>query len=159
MEQSLNNCDIKSSIDAVCDGRSIVPIEQVPKFLFQLDTQRVFETQEDSEGDFVSKEQKLQKKLKELLETQETLEVLRGESACLHEPLERVEGSCSWLRDILANTLAAALQQTLCVLLPNVDERSINADVDFGVGQDERLSVWLSEVESGGMGVVTQLHD
>jgi hypothetical protein len=59
----------------------------------------------------------------------------------------------------LGNTLAAAVRQTLCSLLPNVEDQSITADVVLDDTKPSEITVWLSETESGGIGVITALQD
>lgn len=159
LESSLSDCDTRSAIATVCDGGSVIPLQEIPKFLFQLDIQSNSTTDEDSDENHGGKEQKLQKELSTLLEESEVRELLRQKSTCLYEPWGNIEDARDWMRTVLGNSLAAALQQALCTLLPNVDERSVNADIVLDSERRESLTIWLSEVESGGMGIVAQLQE
>lgn len=159
LEKNLKGCDLEAAIDAVCNEESAVPFALIPKFLFQLDSQGDSTLDEDSDENYGGKEQKLQKELGALLEASAVREVLRETSSCLYESWVGRRDIRDWVYIVLANTLAAGLQQAICTLLPNVGERSVQADTDFGSSRGEYLTIWLSEVESGGMGIVTQLQE
>lgn len=117
-------------------------LRTIPQSLFQPDDL------EDS-----LKEQELQISLRELLSRSELLDALEICAAALWQDVSRLQDISGWVRELLANTLAAALQQTLCTLFVDVDERSVLADV---VWQEDCLEVWLSEVEQGGCGVISR---
>ena len=115
---------------------------EVPQTLFQSD--------EDNPDD---QEQRLQRELRERMGDPEIFQALCEASRVLFGPPGQWFQHLEWLRSVLGNTLGAALQQSLFVLLPDVDERSINIDSYW---EGDSLQVWLSEVEPGGSGVVVQ---
>lgn len=123
------------------NGRS--KLRSVPLSLFQ-----------PSDQEEAGEEQELQRVLRSLLADQYLISDLeKCAEALWKDPLE-LEGFSDWAREVLGNTLAAAAQQTLCSLLPDVDERAVVCDSEWE-GAD--LSVWMSESEPGGSGVVSRL--
>jgi superfamily II DNA or RNA helicase len=159
LDLSQSDHDLNAAIAAVCDGDSVVPLEQVPKFLFQLDSQGESGTDGAPDNQDESKEQKLQKELAALLIESEIRETIRQTAKCLYESLSEDPDARIWASVVLGNTLAAAVHQSICVLLPNVDDRSIHTDIELDPDNLEGITVWVSEVESGGMGVITQLQE
>ena len=153
LEISLNNCSIEEAIKVICDLTSTVRIDKIPEMLFQQDISR---SDEDSGDIDALKDQKLQQDLKESLVDPIILNLLSSVSKCLYQSVAEQNNIIKWCRNVFANTLAAALQQVLCLLLPNVDERSTNADP---IVSDELVTIWITEVESGGSGVISQLQE
>mgnify|MGYP000571270968 CR=1 FL=1 len=153
LELSLNSSSIELSIKAVCSLTSVVKLDKIPEMLFQQDISNVDENSSDVN---VFRDQKLQQDLKESLVDPHILSVLNSASRCLYLPVSEQSNLIMWCRNVFANTLTAATQQVLCILLPNADERSINADP---VVDNDLVTVWLSEVESGGSGVISQLQE
>ncbi|MGY2214942.1 protein DpdJ [Pseudomonas sp. SDO558_S425] len=117
----------------------------IPQSLFQLDEQ------EES-----SREQELQADLRGLLGCSEVLAQLADCAEPLWRDIHSLPDIVEWTKELLANTLAAATQLTLCTLLGDVNERSVNADA---LWQDGNLEVWLSEVEAGGCGIISRLAE
>ena len=70
--------------------------------------------------------------------------------------MDGLEDIVEWSVRVLGNTLAAALQQTLLSLIPNADERAVIADSTVEFGEKRSVCVWISEAESGGMGLIEQ---
>ena len=99
-------------------------------------------------------EQELQRVLRSLLADQDLIRGLETCAEALWKDPIKLEGFFDWAREVLGNTLAAAAQQTLCSLLPDVDERAVVCDSDW---EGDDLSVWMSESEPGGSGVISRL--
>lgn len=116
----------------------------IPQSLFQPDEQL------DS-----VQEQKLQADLRELLARDELLIGLQECARALWADVNALSELPLWSRTLLANTLAAAAQRAMCVLLPDVDERVVLADA---LWLEDCLEVWLSEAEAGGNGIVSRLE-
>lgn len=114
----------------------------IPLSLFQPDDQQVAE------------EQGLHERLRHLLANHELLQQIESCEDVLWEEPDKVSGLDEWLHLIMANTLAAAAQQMLCVLLPDITERAVLADA---LWKDDVLEVWLTETEGGGSGVISRL--
>jgi superfamily II DNA or RNA helicase len=159
LEADGSDCEVQKATENVCAGESSYDLEDIPKLLFQLDSQSDEPDDIESEESPSTKEQKLQQELKKKLASPEVRELVRQSSDCLFRPLEELDDFAGWVRLILANTLCAALKQTLCMLLPNVDELSIRADKDLHQRSDNTISIWLSEAQSGGIGVVAQFQE
>lgn len=81
---------------------------------------------------------------------------LRDCATALWAEQDSLPGYWLWVKDVLANTLAAATQQTMCALLADFDERTVIADA---VWQGDHLDLWLSELEPGGSGVILSLSE
>jgi hypothetical protein len=143
----LNPIDPQPLISALTRLHSNAGIERlrsIPQSLFQPDEQL------DS-----VQEQKLQADLRELLDRDDLLCSLKVCANALWSDVHVLPGLGQWTRALLANTLAAAAQQSMCVLLPDVDERVVLADALWREGC---LEVWLSEAEAGGNGIITRLE-
>lgn len=143
----LNPNDPQPLISALIRLHSSAGIERlrsIPQSLFQTDEQL------DS-----VQEQKLQVDLRELLDRDDLLCSLKVCANALWSDVHVLPELGQWARALLANTLAAAAQQSMCVLLPDVDERVVLADALWSEGY---LEIWLSEAEAGGNGIITRLE-
>jgi len=74
----------------------------------------------------------------------------------LYEPLQSSGEAIDWCRLVLAKTIASASQSAISACLPNSDDRSIISDF---IVMGEKINIYLSEQESGGSGVVSQLQE
>lgn len=133
-----------SALTRLHSNAGIERLRSIPQSLFQPDEQL------DS-----VQEQKLQEDLRELLDRDDLLCSLKVCANALWSDVHVLPELGHWTRALLANTLAAATQQTMCVLLPDVDERVVLADALWREGS---LEVWLSEAEAGGNGIITRLE-
>lgn len=130
------------------EGRTA--LESVPLTLFQRD--------DTNPG---QPEQRLQVELKDWLAEDESVQALTRCAGALTGTLGKDSGKLEWSRQVLGNTLAAAAQQALFQLLPDVDDRSVMADA---LWEEDNLHIWISESEPGGSGILAQwaeayLHD
>ncbi|MGE6384757.1 protein DpdJ [Pseudomonas sp. NPDC078416] len=144
---NLNTNDPQPLISALTRLHSNAGIERLrstPQSLFQ----------PDEHLDSVQ-EQKLQADLRELLDRDDLLCSLKACANALWSDVHVLPKLGQWTRTLLANTLAAAVQQSMCVLLPDVDERVVLADA---LWREDCLEVWLSEAEAGGNGIITRLE-
>ncbi len=150
-EVEITESDVEIAVRNVCEDRSRIRLHLVPEFLFQLDRHVA-----DLGDDDLIKEQKLQTDLRALLSDAAVRASLQRLSSSLYLPIHQIPGADPWVLTVLGNTLAAAVQQAVLTLLPHTDEQSTHVDPE----QDgDGLIVWLSEAESGGMGLVTELKD
>lgn len=156
LEVSQSRCHVEEAIERVCAGSSVCLLDQIPDLLFQLDVKTLANSSED---DDVVKEQKLQIELKGLLQSPDVLASLKKVAANLFIPLSKNESVRLWCRKVIGKTLAAGLHQALCILCPGIDERGVLADAVVESGASDKITVWLSEMESGGTGEIHQLHD
>lgn len=143
--ESGNSQPLREAIQRLRKPDGIERLRAIPGSLFQPDDQ-----------DHNAIEQELQAALRELLSSEQFLDTLFGCSDVLWREGTEIGGLFDSTQGILANTLAAAAQQALCMLLPDVDERSVVADV---VWEEEYLEVYLSEVEPGGAGIISRLAE
>lgn len=148
--------DLEESIRKVCGGECHIDLQDIPQFLFQLDTQEY--GPDDSGNARQSREQELQRELRTALGTNSVLSELTSSAELLYKPLLSFGFAKDWVRKVLANTICAALQQTICNLLPNVDEKSIRADIDYGRTVGNAITIWISESQTGGIGVIDQVQ-
>lgn len=125
-------------------------LADIPASLFQPDTENEAGT-----------DQALQIGLHKLLERPDIQQLLLNCAQALWKPLAEIGGFVEWARQVLADTLAAGVQQTLSTLLPDVDERAVVTDScwmrDLRTGA-EWLEIWLCEMESGGSGILIRLQ-
>jgi ATP-dependent Lhr-like helicase len=115
----------------------------IPQSLFQLSP--------NENGD---DEQELQKTLRDLLQRTDVIADLNGCAKVLLSDLSVDAQFLAWVRQILGNTAAAATQQALCILFPDIDEQSVISDAYW---EQDTLHIWLTESEPGGSGVITRL--
>ena len=125
-------------------------LQAIPSSLFQADM--LDETE-------LNAEQKLQEELRDKLGDKEILLLLEQCAMSLIRPLHADVEFASWAKQVLANSIAAVMQQALCVLLPDADERSVIVDTRWAGEQDDILEVWMSESEPGGIGIISELSD
>ncbi|MFK0093552.1 protein DpdJ [Pseudomonas sp. NPDC090592] len=135
---------LTSALTRLHTTAGIERLRKIPQSLFQPDEQL------DS-----VQEQKLQADLRELLARDDLLICLQECARALWVDVDLLPELPLWSRTLLANTLAAAAQRTMCVLLPDVDERAVLADA---VWLEDCLEIWLSESEAGGNGIISRLE-
>lgn len=148
-------CDLKTAIESIVSQKSVYLLADMPSMLFQ---QNISIEEGPSSDELELKDQKLQKLLREKLNNPVFVKALADLGNVLHcdlfENIEFIE----WSKDVLGNTLAAGIHQMACTIMPQIDERSLVVDPIFEENSDI-LNIWLSEQDSGGSGVITQLQD
>lgn len=150
MEMRLSHRSIASIVNDVLGNKAQVPLATVPRLILQ--SQWNGEGEEDEDG----RDGRLVQQLEQLLNTPSLLADLQSVCGCLYEPLQSCSNAINWCREVLGKTLAAASQSAVSICLPDTDERAVVVDV---VIEEEQISIYLSEQESGGAGVVSQLQE
>ena len=150
MEMELSRRPIASVIDDVLGGRAQVSLASAPKLILQ--SQWVAAGDEEEEV----RSGRLVQKLEELLSDPSLRSELLRVCGRLYESLHSSNEAVIWCREVLGKTLAAACQNAVSICLPNTDERAVVADVAIS---GEQVWVYLSEQESGGAGVMSQLQE
>ena len=140
------------AIAAVCSNQ--LKLNEIKNILFKDDFEIVEAEEEQSFEQ--QKDQKLQVYLSKLFENKELLTILHTYGVGLFEPLEQNKDFLKWCRDVLANTLAAAAKQMVCIVLPNASDQSFSAESQL---EGNSIIVWLCENEAGGGGIITELED
>jgi ATP-dependent Lhr-like helicase len=136
---------IQNALKIVASEEGLARLRSIPESLFQPDDQ-----------DEPSKEQELQVKIVDLLKSPELLaEVAICADSLWKEP-NQLLGFDDWAKSLLGNTLSASALQTLCTLFPDIDERAVIADY---IWNEDELSIFVSESEPGGSGVISRLSD
>lgn len=92
--------------------------------------------------------------LNEKLNDQRLQDDLKLCAEALWQEPSQLNGFKDWVKLILGNTLSATLLQTLNTLFPEIPEDSVFVDSFWDLDQ---LSIWVSESEPGGCGVINQL--
>ena len=144
LEMKLKPRGLSNIIDEVLANASTVTLEKVPRLLFQSHLGA-----QEEEGALIDQ-------LEELLADDGLLQGMRLLSKRLTDDLSTMPEALEWCQQVLAKTLAGAVHNGVCLLLPDVDEQAIIADAEV-IG--ESIHVYLSEQESGGAGVITQLQE
>lgn len=155
-EASTKNISLELAIENVAKGSSALSLTDMPYVLFQQNLSMADESPNENELELA--DQRLQRDLVALLENTEIVEEVSKIAETLHKDLISDSEFIQWCFTILGNTLAAAVKQTVTTLIPDSDERSLLADPYFDPGKKQH-SIWLSEVDSGGTGIVTQIQD
>ncbi|CAM4326310.1 protein DpdJ [Klebsiella quasivariicola] len=141
---------VESALREMASEKGMKRLADIPASLFQSDTENEAGT-----------DQALQIGLHKLLERPDIQQLLLNCAQALWKPLAEIGGFVEWARQVLADTLAAGVQQTLSTLLPDVDERAVVTDScwmsDLRTGA-EWLEIWLCEMESGGSGILIRLQ-
>lgn len=155
IEKTLSKVDIKTAIERVASQKSKLLLSEMPLFLFQ----QKFSTEDDNDDEPLNiKKHKLQNSIIEKLNTTTVAVELAEMAKVLYCDLEDIPGFFQWARRVLANTLSAGIYQAACTAMPNIDERSLISDAVVSETND-RITVWLSEQDSGGNGVITQFQE
>ena len=136
---------IKDALKLIASDVGLERLLSIPDSLFQPD-----------DPEYFTREQELQVRLRELLINQELLSELFGCAESLWQDVKLLVNFEEWIKTLLGNTLSAAIIQTLCTLFPDVDEQAVVADY---IWTGNELSLWVSESEPGGSGVITRLSD
>ena len=142
---------LREALAFIATESGVERLVQIPASLFQPDL-----------SDEDKNEQQLQLALQDLLSSAIVQQQLLNCADALWKPVEYLDGFIEWARQVLADTLCAGVHQTLCSLLPDVDERAVVTESrwDRDAANDiEWLEVWLSEVESGGCGILIRLQE
>ncbi|MCB5298799.1 protein DpdJ [Yersinia intermedia] len=145
-----NHGSVEMALQSMASAKGMERLAAIPASLFQPDTDN------DNES-----EQLLQISLRELLARTEIQQSLLDCARALFKPLAEINGFVEWARQILADTLAAGVQQTLNTLLPDVDDRAVVTDsfwMKDPTKDSEWLEIWLCEMESGGSGILIRLQ-
>jgi superfamily II DNA or RNA helicase len=140
-----NHLSIQDSIKylSLKEGREL--LQTIPLELFQLN---VLSEDEDEE-------QALQRELISLLSD----ELIVDEIGKLLTPLySELSGDSyiSWLRVIMSNTLSGGINQLVSTVLPDVGDNDLNVDP---VWTGDQLTIWLTENESGGVGIINRFEN
>ncbi|WP_447874303.1 protein DpdJ [Serratia fonticola] len=145
-----HHLSVESALHDISSLKGMERLVAIPASLFQPDI--------DNEN---GSEQLLQISLRELLTRPEIQQSLIDCADALWKPLTDIEGFDKWARQVLADTLAAGMQQTMSSLLPDVDERAVVTDsfwMEDARQETEWLEIWLCEMESGGSGILIRLQ-
>lgn len=134
--------NIKAGLASLQTAVGLDRLLSIPLSLFQPDEQQI------AEG------QSLHESLRQHLSNQQLLRQIHKCAEVLWQDPNALSGFNEWLREILANTMAGAVQQMLCVLLPDVEERAVVADA---IWKEDVLEVWITETEGGGSGIINRL--
>ncbi|MCF4010632.1 protein DpdJ [Rheinheimera sp. UJ63] len=137
---------IKSVIESISEPDIKRVICSIPLEVFQL--------KEVDEGN--TEEQVLQKDIIGFLSNDNNLASLKPLLQFLYEENLATNNFVSWFRNILANTLCGGISATLHSLLPDVSETDINVDFEWA---RDNLTVWLTENEAGGVGIVSRFEE
>ncbi|MEH7238856.1 protein DpdJ [Bacillus sp. JJ1562] len=103
-----------------------------------------------SDDENSSNDPKVKKKLQGIIEDEAIMERLLVHLEKLEGDLRSNETFLQWMRLTIVDSIAAAIKATLEDMLPDVNTEDTNVDV---VGN----SVWISETESGGLGIITKI--
>lgn len=143
------------AIKAVLSGGGRIPLRMMPTALFQehiLDDGSL----NPLELNEAKREQRLRSDLEEILTSQAVITALENLAFLITDDVNGSVDFLQWCRMIVANTLAGALSNTLCALMPDVDETAFVADP---VVEKDFVRVWIVEQESGGAGLVGLFED
>lgn len=149
LEMTIACKNLPDVIENVLTNNADISLSSVPRLVLQS------QWNEEGDGDGVVSG-RLVEQLEGALNDPSLRSELRRVCGRLHEPLEASEEALTWCRGVLGKTLAAASQSAVSICLPDADERAVLADVTIS---GDQISVYLSEQESGGAGVVSQLQD
>jgi len=138
------NLSLQDSIKFLSSKEGRELLNTIPLELFQLN---VLSEDEDEE-------QALQSELISLLSN----DLIIGEISNLLTPLyTELSGDSyiSWLRILMSNTLSGGINQLVSTVLPDVGDNDLNVDPVW-MGDD--LTIWLTENESGGVGIINRFE-
>ncbi|ALO34574.1 hypothetical protein CMT41_07485 [Colwellia sp. MT41] len=125
------------------EGRELLNV--IPLELFQLN---VLSEDEDEE-------QALQSELISFLSNDLIIDEISGLLTPLYAELSG-EFYISWLRILMSNTLSGGINQLVSTVLPDVGDNDLNVDP---VWVGDELTIWLTENESGGVGIINRFEN
>jgi len=134
--------NIKAGLTSLLTADGIEKLQAIPFSLFQPDERQTGE------------EQTLHECLSQYFSNQEFLEQIHNCAKALWQELYTLSGFDTWLRTVLANTMAGAGQQLIYILFPDVNEREVVTDA---IWKNDVLEIWLTETEGGGSGIIDRL--
>ena len=150
LEMELSPRPIASVVDDVLGERAQVSLASVPQLILQSQWTEVSEEEEEVRSG------RLVQELEQRLSDPSLRFELQRVCGRLYEPLQYSDDAVIWCREVLGKTLAAGCQNAVSICLPDADERAVVADVAIS---GEQMCVYLSEQESGGAGVLSQLQE
>ena len=154
LEVQETNVTLMDAVERVCQKKSRHSLEDTRKFLFKEDTE--LQTQDGEESSEILKEQKLQEELKILLCAPSMLQELENLATQAFNFPNNTDHYLKWCRKVMGNTLACAVEQSICTVLPSVGDQNLNSDI---VHSGDEIILWLSERDIGGVGIITQFED
>jgi len=124
------------------EGRELLKV--IPLELFQLNVLS------EDEGE----EQALQSELISLLSSDLIIDEISNLLTPLYTELSG-DSYISWLRILMSNTLSGGINQLVSTVLPDVGDNDLNVDP---VWVGDELTIWLTENESGGVGIINRFE-
>jgi hypothetical protein len=103
-----------------------------------------------SEGEGTSNDPKVKKNLQTIIEDKTIMNRLLSNLQTLEGDLRTNPTFHEWMKLTVIDSLAAAMKSAIEEMLPDVNTDDTNIDV---VGE----SIWISETESGGLGIITKI--
>lgn len=136
---------VAQAVAWVADPAHLDPLATIHKTLFQSDAQS-------------EEEQLLQQQLSELLSDRLVVAELTQCAQALTTPLTADVQAMDWLKQLLVQSLAAAVQRMALQILPDAVEQSLIADTQISTNDGTHvIEVWLTETEGGGNGMLIEL--
>ncbi|WP_068546534.1 protein DpdJ [Thalassotalea crassostreae] len=155
LESIKHDGNVKKAIELVLTDKSSYSLNEIPSLLFQQDMTL---TSHEGEDSVELRDQKLQQALIEKLASPIFIKQISELANILYCELVEHHDFKNWAKKILGNTLSAGIQQMVCTAMPQIDEKTLIVDPVFDDDLNT-LTIWLSEQDSGGSGVITQLQD
>ena len=147
LESILKNIYLVNAIHNVCDQSSEILISSIPEILFQTGVI-------DDDSSMSINEMELLTRLSNFLSSDTLLSDLKNNKEILVGDISKNKDFIDWCLNITGNTLSSAIQQSICTLLPDIDERDMIVDPEY---HDSSLKIWVCEKDSGGTGVISSL--
>ncbi|GBF31834.1 Lhr-like helicases [Desulfocucumis palustris] len=146
-----------SSIVAISISRGITLADALqdyhdnPQAISERTIQAIFQVSEVSPQDQQGQEDaRLLRRLKEYIKTPAIYGHFLDRASCLYKDIIALDSFWQWLSERYASTLAAALQAAVAELLPDTNTDDLILDI-------QNNTIWLSEPDAGGMGVVNSI--
>lgn len=146
-----------SSVVAISVSRGVTLPEALEEYrdntirISERTLQAIFQVVEVAPQDNQGQEDaRLLKRLKEYIRTPSVYEHFLNRIFYLYEDITTLENFWHWLQERCVATLAATFQAAVAELLPDVDADDLLLDIQEG-------TIWLSEPDAGGMGVVSSI--
>jgi len=139
------NLSIQNAIKYLSSKEGLELLQAIPLELFQLNT-----LSEDED-----EEQALQSELISFLSNELIIDEVSNLLTPLYSELSG-DSYISWLRMLMSNTLSGGINQLVSTILPDVGDNDLNVDP---VWTGNKLTIWLTENESGGVGIINRFEN
>ncbi|WP_017221348.1 protein DpdJ [Moritella dasanensis] len=146
-----NNQTLNEAVNELSTSSGLRLLHSIPSEVFNMKESH----EDDASGKSIFKDQELQEKLKNYFESREGIqEIQQALSAVNHN--ESNSEYMDWIKEVLGSTISGAMANLIVQVLPDVNDGSVVVDHYWS---NDKLNIWLTESEIGGVGIISRFKD